>query len=185
MEPMQWLEDLGRLCMSLDNSMEIVQERAGAKYLLVVPRMPSQDIQEKIRSIIPSEVKYEYQESPRVVTTQALKILLAEAHATSVEFHLNKHKVLLEIEGDSPMLTEKDSPAWRAIRNILIQDPFVEAFRVTVNGEIVTEFDPKISEAIKTTIKPEREIGFSTDDIMNLRIDLETCRDVEQFIAHC
>jgi hypothetical protein len=171
---MSWENEFSALCA--ENKIEAAIE--GSEYLLVVPKMPSQEIQDKLRAIVPSEIQYRYVEGPKLATTLALRIMFKQMKV-SCTVEMNGHAMTFTIEGDSPAFTEENSPLLDALKIILEADTFVEDWKIILNGETI--YDSTLTKMLAMQIRPERDIGFTKDDILNLRIALE-CQDVNDFI---
>jgi hypothetical protein len=174
-----WLDDLADICR--DNTMEAMTTPDGA-IILVTPKMPPENVQAKIKQTIPQSVHYEIKEGPRIVTTEGLRMFLGQAGASSVLLSTKKHTLIIEISGESPLLMEKESPLWDGLERLLKHDPFVEGYEVLVNGQVILEYNATAAKALETSKKPERDICPTEDEIMNLRITLETSNDVLDFL---
>jgi len=173
-----WQEEFLQVCK--DNSIEPVPN--GKELLLVVPKTPSKEIQLKLKAMIPETYSIKYTESPRIFTTEGLRILVSQAGATTAEMEIKGHIIVLSIKSESPLLTEQDSGVWKALKGLLLKDQFVEGWKVTVNDMIMSEYNRKLSETLAKQTRPERDYCPTNDDIMNLKITLENCKDVNDFI---
>lgn len=174
-----WEDTFNRLC--IENSIEPVID--GSNFILVVPKMPSEEVQQKIRELVPPQIQYQYREAPKISTTEGLRVLLLQAGAQSALVEIKEHILSITIQGDVPILTEQDSHIWPVIQNLLKADQFVEGWKVTVNGTLMSQYDRKMAAALSTQVKPERDTSILQDEITDLRITLENCQDVNDFIS--
>jgi hypothetical protein len=175
---MSWETDLDKVCR--DYKIEPMLE--GPDFLLVVPKMPSQEVQDKLKSIIPPEIKYRYVEGPRLVTTISLRTLFQQIPGISatVEIKDKEHEMIFKIDGDAGAFSEEDSQALAFMKSILNADTFVENWKIIVNG--TTIYDSKISKMLAMQVRPERDACPTLDEIMDLRITLENCQTIDEFI---
>jgi hypothetical protein len=175
---MSWELEFNQLCN--DNAIEPVLD--GNKFLLVVPKMPSKEVQEKIRAVVPDTINFEYTEGPKVVTTAGLRSLFANAGAQEATVQIDKHSLTITIKSESPVLTEQDSQVWPLVRQFLLADKFVEGWKILVNDTVMSEYDRQLATTLASQTRPERDRGFTSDDLLNLRIALATSQDVNDFI---
>jgi hypothetical protein len=173
-----WQTEFETICRQ--NSIEPLTN--GNMLLLIVPKMPKEDIKQKIREIVPSELELQYQEGPKIVTTESLKILFTNVGAKSASVKFIGHTMIIDILCDSEALTSEDSPVWLSLTALLKNDAFILAWKVIVNGKVMSEFDHRINKAISSRSAPERDICPTLDEILDLRITLENCKDVNDFI---
>ena len=175
---MSWERDFDRLCG--EHKIEPVLE--GSEFLLVVPKMPSQEIQDKLKTIIPPEIKYRYVEGPRLVTTISLQTMFKQIQGISatVEIKDKEHSMIFKIDGDAGAFSEEDSQALAFMKSLLNADTFVENWKIIVNG--TTIYDSKISKMLAMQVRPERDACPTLDEIMDLRITLENCQTIDEFI---
>lgn len=153
------------------------------KMLFICPKMPSEEIQKEILSTFPKpeDVVYKFVEQPRMETMEGLKILFGKAGAKHAEMAIEGHTLLINISSDSPVLTETESDAWPVITQILRADPFVEGWVVKVNDTVMSQYDAKLAKMLENHA-PERIRSITDEDVLNLRISLETAQDVNDFI---
>jgi hypothetical protein len=173
---MTWMDNLEGVCKKY--GFEPVN--TGETLIVAVPKMPEEEIQKEIKSIIPEGINYTFREAPKFSTMEALRTLFANVGAITLAMMVKKHKLMISIRTESSILTDKDSDVWDFVRSYLTKDKFIEGWKVMVNEEVMSEYDQKIDKALQGRLP--REIGVSKDDILNLRIALETCQDVNEFI---
>jgi hypothetical protein len=176
MQDKKWQEEFNDLCIKY--KMEPIVD--GSDYLIVVPKIPSQDIQNRLRAIVPQEIQYRYLESAKLSTTLSLKVLFHQIGGVTASAEMKGHTMIFKIDGESPALTDEESPVLNAIKTILNADAFIENWKIILNG--TTIYDSKLNKMLAMQVRPERDICPTKDDILNLRITLETCQDVEEFI---
>lgn len=175
---MSWELEFNQLCS--ENAIEPILD--GNKFLLVVPKIPSEEVQRKIRAVVPETINFEYSEGPKMVTTAGLRSLFANAGAQEAMVQIDKHSLLITIKSESPLLTEQDSQVWPLVRQFLLADKFVEGWKILVNDTVMSEYNRQLATTLASQTRPERDRGFTSDDILNLRITLENCKSVDEFI---
>jgi hypothetical protein len=175
-EDIKWARDFLKIC--IDNDIEPALE--GHEYLLVVPKMPPQEVQDKLREVIPPDIQYRYVEGPRLLTTNGLKGLFQQMAVKSALIEMKDHTMIFKIEGDAPALTDEDAQGIAFMKKVLEADPFVENWKVIVDNKTI--YDSTIDKMLAMQVRPERDACPTKDDILDLRITLENCQDVNDFI---
>jgi hypothetical protein len=177
---MDWENELIKIC--LENGIEPILGMSGER-LLIVPKMPNEDLKQKIREIVPSELQYKFIEGPKIMTTEGLRMILSYCGVKSAFMKRENHTLNISITSDSPHLTEQDSEVWPVIDKLLTTDAFIEGYEIKVNDKIMATYNRQVEKAIASrTLTIERDVCPSKDDILNLRITLENCKDVSDFI---
>ena len=150
----------------------------GNEVLFICPKLPPQDVQDQIVKGLPEKLPFRFVEGLRSTTTAGLQILIRNAGANSMKASVEGRKVIIHLEGQSPHL-DKGSEVWNTINTLMLADRFVEEWEVSLNGETVLSCNKKICAEIA-----DRKEGkvILDDDILNLRIALETSEDVMDFI---
>jgi hypothetical protein len=173
---MSWETDFATLC--LQHKIEAVVE--GSEYLLIVPKMPDKEIQDKLRAIVPQEIQYRYVEGPRLVTTVALKTLFQQiGHITAV-LETKDHTMMFKIDGEPSVFSEEDPKVLNFIESVLSADPFVKDWKIVFNGKTI--HDTTLEKMLAMQVRPERDSCPTQDDILDLRISLEVSQDVNEFV---
>ena len=176
-----WKEQFKEKCDKYKVEAVITKEN---DLLLICPKMPDKSIKEEFAQVLPEGYHFKFEEGPRVSTRIALNLLLVRSGAADVQIDIKKHelRVDVKVQGQTELLTEKESPVWGMIKGVLDTDPFVESWVVKVNDEIMSDYNRIAVETIANQTRPERDYGFQDDDILNLQIALETSKDVNDFI---
>jgi hypothetical protein len=105
--------------------------------LLMCPKIPSQEEQDRIVGLIPPNQPYGFIETMKTTTKAAISILLKMFGAESVMFKTsNDHNVDVIVEAN-PNITslEPASPMWKQVAAALKLDQFVKTFHISVNGQ--------------------------------------------------
>lgn len=150
----------------------------GKEVLFICPKIPPKDAQDRITKGLPKELPFRFIEGLRSETTAGLKILMRNAVADTTRLKIEGRKVTVIIEGQSPHL-DRQSQVWEAINELMYQDRYVEEWEITLNGETILVCNKKVFEEIAS--RKEGKVILD-DDVLNLRIALETSEDVLDFI---
>jgi hypothetical protein len=175
---MSWETNFLQICN--DNSFDSLLQ--GKEIILVVPKMPEESLQAKLKALIPEGFSVEFKEGPRIITTESLRIIIQQAGAKEAHLEITGHKVVVTVESNSPALTEQESTVWPMISNLLKADQFITAWKILVNDTVMSEYDCNIAKALAAQTRPERNCCPTNDDILNLKISLENSQDVNDFI---
>ena len=173
----EWEQEFLSICIK--NKIEPIIDGAG-NYLLVVPKMPDKEIQDRLRTLIPSDIQYTYSEGPRLVTTEGLKQIFGQLKVQSATIELKDHDLILRVNMENTQMVDECSPIWDPVNKLVSSDPFVENWKAIVNDKFI--YDSKVIKTMANQTRPERDTCPTKDDIIDLRITLENCRDVNDFI---
>jgi hypothetical protein len=174
---LEWEQEFMNICIK--NQIEPIVDAIG-NYLLVVPKMPSEEIQNRLRAIIPTDIQYQYSEGPRLVTTEGLKQIFSHLGVQGAAIELKDHNLILRVATENSQTMEESSPIWEPVNKLVSSDPFVKNWKAIVNDKVV--YDSIIAKTMANQTRPEREVCPTKDEIMDLRITLENCEDVNDFI---
>jgi hypothetical protein len=175
---MSWQAQLKQRCDQLSIQPIIMDN----ELVLICPKIPETPVKNELESIIPTGTNYRFQEGPRIETEEGLKLILKTAGAISAQVEMKGHNFTINVDSQSQYLTNQDSDIWPPINGLLNADPFIESWKILVNGTIMAEHNKIIAKIISSQIRPERDRFLSHDDILNLQITLENCQDVNDFI---
>jgi hypothetical protein len=172
-----WEQEFLQIC--IENKIEPVISK-GNDYLLVVPKLPSKEVQDRLRAIIPSDIQYRYSEGPRVITTEGLRAIFMQLGVQGASIEMKGHDLILQIDMENFQMVEESSPIWNSVNKLISSDSFVENWKAIVNDKVV--YDSKTVKTMANQTRPEREICPTKEEIMDLRIILENCKDANDFI---
>lgn len=166
---------------------EPVMSRDGSAVRFVCPKLPDKKIQDEVLKDVPSEIKSEWKEDMKSSTEGSIQIICEQLRSVGVLKKITvdrpaPHKLKLVLEGREDVLA-KDGPAIETIEEILKLDAYVDCFEIIVNEEKVGSFNRSISTALANRGAPDRG-KITEDDSVNLKILLETCSSVDDFIKN-
>jgi len=163
---MEWYKGLVEQCVKY--GVEPVLENN--QVFLLCPKLPDTPVQEQITELIPQTIKRKFIESPKQSSYTIVKSILGSFGGRTAKFNQSRDLVL-EVTG-SGSITKEDCSVWEEVHAVLKKDGYWKSWEIILNNESRGIYDTKLTEEI---IKNKtREFGFSKDDILNLKIQLET-----------
>ncbi|MBE3144240.1 MAG: hypothetical protein IMZ61_10005, partial [Planctomycetes bacterium] len=142
--------------------------------VLMCPKHPGKDIEEKFKTMIPEEVPWVFSEGLSQTTVARIKVGLFSLGLDRVMLqNLPGHRVVIDVisrPDNSPkkgqfLLTLRTSPLWDLISGLLKKDPFVETFAIRFNGTVVRDSSQYVGEPspIEGAESPFEEEGYQPD----------------------
>ena len=109
------------------------------KLVLVCPKHPGKDVEDKFKAMIPAEVPWAFAEGLSQVTISRIKAGLNGIGIVKVIVQmLPGHRVVLDIYPPSGHpLAGSTSPIWDLVAGMLQKDSFVQTFAIRVDGQMV------------------------------------------------
>jgi len=139
-------------------------------------RTPDPSLKKMIVSHLPKGWKYKFQECPRQSTIDTINTLVNQIR---MGMTLSESSHGLEIHLHPPRDVELPQELIESLASLVLNDPYYDVLKIKVNTKVVYGFDRKIADLISSQ-SGERPIN--NDDLLNLKISLETCQTVEDFI---
>jgi len=105
--------------------------------VLMCPKYPGKDIEDKFRTLIPEEVPWGFVEGLSHTTMAHIKRGLSTIGIKRVIIqNLPGHRVTIDITPpENHPLAQANSPIWDVLSGILKKDSYVETFSIRVNGQ--------------------------------------------------
>ena len=148
---------------------------------MVSPKKLDEDQIRVLTEHIPPDCLYHVQVGLRITTQEGLKVLFQKAEVQA-EARMKGHVMVITATGSNPLIEEEDSPFWEGLVALLKNDPYIEGWKVLLNDKVVREYDKAISDMLAKQTRPVNDRGITNEHILDLRISLETCQDVNDFI---
>ena len=154
------------------HQIELAEEKE--KLVFICPKMPDEKIKIQLTNIIPKEQTYEFVESMKASTLIKLRAVTQHFGIYSADIKGGKNVQYTVNSKQSEEIKEK---IFEEVDSIFRSDSYFVGWMISVNGE-KRRFFP----TVKTGASVTRETRISSDEIINLIIDLNT-NDVDAFIA--
>lgn len=164
---MDWMEQLKKTC--LNKGYDLVQDKG--TLVIICPDEPEESFKNSLKTLV--TVPLEFRVAPSVGTQMAL-LRLVELLGGQME--VKNHHLNLNCHNDAP-----DESLWDNLSELLSKDVYFKSWSVTVKGKDVMTHDRNVAKECQTQHNL-RDLPFSNDDILNLRISLNACNSVEEFI---
>ena len=139
-------------------------------------KAPDPSLKKKIISHLPKGWKSVFEECPRQSTINTINSLIDELR---MGMSVTSSKRGIEIHLHPPTHVEFPSDLINSLAQIIQSDHYYDRVTIKVNAKIVYGFDRKIADLLASQ-SGDRPIN--NDDLLNLKITLETCQTVEDFI---
>ena len=151
--------------------------------VFICAHTPEIGIQKELLEQVPETQKHEFVERLKLVTVATISFTVSHLPGLKLTpppmfepSKRNPRHLILSVSGD----IEVEDPMWTSIRTALEKDNFVESYEIHLNGHSFVDWNRKIVAEIAGRVKSENTI--SSDDLVNLKISLETCTSVDDFI---
>lgn len=179
MESKPWQEQLSNKCKKYNLEAVLQNE----KLVFLCPEVPSKKIQKDFASVVPEGTVYEFKASLRKTTEYAIRMMLNNAGVAEEGIKAVAHSVTINItDCIQEIHLEDDTRLRNAIHKFLTEDPYVESYKVTIDGELLWEYNGKVVAMLAKQTRPVRERVFNDNDLLDLKITLEASKDVNDFI---
>ena len=170
----KWYEQLCMLCSAKKIETIVGNDN---KIHLFCAELPDGKEKESITSLIPNDCQYEFHHSIKETSLLALRHLLTMAEARSFKMRNENRCLTLDIDGQIP----DDHPAWAEINKVLTMDGYYKRWTIAVNGSEYYTYDPVVAEDHQKN-QDNHERIIKDDDVMNLKIALESTDSVDEFL---
>lgn len=164
---MDWMEQLKKTC--LNKGYDLVNDKG--TLIIICPEEPEPSFKKSLKTL--ATVPLEFRVAPSVGTQMALQRLL-ELLGGKIE--VKDHHLNLDCHNDAP-----DENLWNNLSDLLSKDVYFKSWTVTVKGKDIIVYDKTVANECLTQHNL-RPTPFSNDDILNLRISLNTCNSVDEFL---
>jgi len=174
---MRGFRQLLELCIR--NNFEFVdfEDKKGNPVIhIFCSKIPDSNVKGEINKVLPEGYLVEYLEGPKPSSRNHIKALVARMGAVKAIFYNGKSRDLnLLIEG--PPDLNLDSPEWGKIIDVLMRDGYWLSWKIFFNN---LDISYKLFSAIKGKFqlekddKPERDVIIQKNEIIDLKINLET-----------
>jgi len=137
---MDYSKEFKDLCQQ--NGIEPVRDKNG-RLQLICPRYPSQDVQDKIKSLS-QDPTAEFVPALRTNTRALIGVLLAQFGVTGLSFiYDSQGTVVLDVEGEDRTALQPSNPGvWGKVCYMLVTDPYTKHFMIQFNGKPIIASDP-------------------------------------------
>lgn len=156
--------------------MEIVSSDRG-RIEIYLPQEPNEEVKNVIRQIIPDDVDYGFVVGLKPSTIDQLKFLIIQSGLGLVIFKVFKtghvHLQMIALQDDP----DESHPIWSDLAAVLYKDGFPDTWEIAI-GKTKRTWYRKVMDEIRTAVEP-----ITTDDILNLKIILNTTQDVNDFLT--
>jgi hypothetical protein len=142
----------------------------------IVLRSPydlAEEAKAEIAGTLPEGVTLKFIAAPKSSTITDIRNLLDSVHAPG-EATTEPGSATIRVEG-----IEEDHPVWGELSNVLRKDRFFKSWKFIVNGKEMV-VNPKVVDEIEKNARLRARFG--DDDMLNLKIALESTQDVNDFI---
>jgi hypothetical protein len=166
-----WQTDLMRKCME-HNIQPIINDD---KLVFVCAAKPSRRIQEQLKAYLPDPGQSEFIEHVKPQTIEKISELLKGTDVRNLNVKEESgRKMTFRIACE-----EESSIPFGDFNDLIIKDGFLDEWTIEA-GNDTTTYNKKVMQALKSNCC--KDTGIQEDDILNLRILLESSDTVEDFI---
>jgi len=144
---MNFSKEFRELCQK--NSVEPIIDPKG-QLMLICPKIPSQEIQDKIKASIPDSSPT-FIPALRTVTRAMVGILLAQYGATGLGFmHDGRGAVVIDVQGDAnrTALKPENPHVWGEISKLVKADPYTQKFLIAFNGTPIASSEKSLEDFV-------------------------------------
>lgn len=144
----------------------------------VTARKPDGSVIEQLKELLGEEVELLLSEGMKPSTYQALTSLYGRLGPVRVEHGSQGRALRVNITGQ--VMTDDPEGLFQAVHDAILRDGFYETWTVTVNGEESRTVNLVIDREIAS--RKERDAIINGDDVLNIKIALESTQDVLEFL---
>lgn len=144
----------------------------------VSARKPDESVTDELKELLGEGVELLLSEGMKPSTYQALTSLYGRLGPVRVEHGSQGRALQVNITGQ--VMTDDPEGLFQAVDAILIRDGYYDTWTVTVNGEESRTVNLVIDREIAS--RKERDAIINGDDVLNIKIALESTQDVLKFL---
>jgi hypothetical protein len=164
---MEWIDKLQQAC--LDKGYDVVAQ--SGTLVVFCPEQPDKVFMEAMEHL--SELPIRFMVGPSLKSQTAFQYLV---QTLGGELKVNNHTLMFECLNEPP-----DEELWTRVSDLLIKDKYFRSWKITVKGTNVLTYDRKVASECQDQHN-FRDRSFSEDEILNLKIALNSCDTVDAFI---
>lgn len=177
----KWQDNILKICKK--EKIEIYPSQAPLGmmgYIFYRPTPVNKTIQEEIKKNVPDNIPIAFKDKENPVTFPALIALFITSGARRPpKFKVEDHHITINAYDIDPNQVDR-----MRIDTILEKDNFFNSWTVNVNDQLLYESNligKKLSKEIQKN-KNLREQILTDTDITDLKINLETCNNIDEFL---
>jgi len=144
----------------------------------VTARKPEKGTIEELKNLLGEGVELALSEGMKPSTYQALTSLYGRLGPVRVEHGSRDRELKVVITGQ--VMTDDPDGVFQAVHDAILRDGYYDSWTVTVNGEESRTVNLVIDREIAS--RKERDAIINGDDVLNIKIALESTQDVLQFL---
>jgi len=178
----KWFDELAEKLVKLGIEIAMTEGPAGPKVTVAGPdKEPCQEAKDALWALTPTGVAQEYRWGLLHSTVARLSSGFGRALKSITKGTGERHLVITMIEEIDP---DKVEMVTGAVNGILSQDKFPESWEIKIGSQEVAYCYPKVSQEWKKNIEARKDRKvIQKDDLLNLKISLESAKTVEEFLA--
>jgi len=169
---MEWKNKLLDKCNALRIEMAEDKEKNN-KLIFICPKMPEEKTKIELIDLLPKELPYDFVEGIKQSTLIKLKAVTMNFGIYSANVTGSKNMSFIVNSAQSEEVKEK---IFEAVDGIFRDDGFFEGWKIKINNEERFYF-PTVD------IGAKRDTRIRKDDILNIKIALNTTTSVEEFMG--
>ena len=178
---MEWRDTLLKICKREHIELFPASTPEGQQAIVFYRERPLEDsLVKEIESLVPKEigVGFKYQDKPQTIPALIATLLISGARSRP-QFKIEGHHLIIDISG-----LEEERVDRMKIDTILEQDGYLQSWTVNINGQKLYDMNligRRLSLEIQNNKKIRNQV-FTDSDMTDLKISLETCRTVDEFL---
>jgi len=189
---MGWEKALLEKCAALnmepapaENPFEVLRGmiQGQREIVLICPKAPGRKEKAQIASVIPEGLTVKYVEGPKPSSVNTVASILGQSGYQVQRpnpLDVTKRTWHIKAGGGYPGCDEQGIDMDR-LNKALTNDGYLELWDVEINGKIVEACYPKIALEISRN-NTIRDTVIRQDDLTDLKITLETCKNIDEFL---
>jgi hypothetical protein len=168
------MDKLGKILLPKNYEAGLGQNEVGKTCVVIVgAEKLTSALKNAIAEIVPAEVDINFEQGPLISTSMGLRSVLGQGF--SVDGLKATRSVVIKAKG------EITAEQLDTVNEIVSRDPWPKSWEVWVNGQKVLDINRKLAEEVGKNLAAHTR-SLTDDDLLNLKIELERCTTVEDFI---
>ena len=178
----EWISELAEKLAKLGLEIAVTEGPAGPKVTVAGPdKEPCQEAKDALWALTPTGVATEYRWGLLHSTVARMTQGFGSVLRSITKGTGNRHIVVTMTDAVDP---DKVDMVRSAVDGILSQDRFPESWEIKIGDQQVSYCCPKVIEEWKRNIEARKDRPvIQKDDLVNLKISLESAKTVEEFLA--